>query len=76
LEIEKFGAEVGGWRQDQLKRDKQSLWPDRRVPIALDPQDIVIIVTGGAGKHTGTLGVPGAMHSVTRRIRMPGERLS
>ncbi|MFH1484444.1 MAG: hypothetical protein ABIH46_00090 [Chloroflexota bacterium] len=71
LEIDKYGPEVGAWRREQLERDGQALWPDGRVPLGRSKEDIVIIVTGGAGKHSACLTVAGAMASVTRLIRKP-----
>ncbi len=42
--------------------------PDALVPIARDWQDIMVIVAGGAGKHSAVIPTFGMTRSVTRRI--------
>jgi hypothetical protein len=42
---------------------------DTRVPMARDWRDIMVIVAGGAGKHSAVIPTFGATRSVTRRVR-------
>ena len=46
-------------------RDKP---PDTRVPIARDWRDVMIVVAGGAGKHSAVIPTFGMTRSITRRI--------
>jgi hypothetical protein len=42
--------------------------PDYLVPIVEKPQDIQIVVSGGAGKHSAFIPTFGLQKSVTRKI--------
>jgi hypothetical protein len=46
-------------------RDKS---PDALVPIARDWRDVMIVVAGGAGKHSAVIPTFGMTRSITRRI--------
>ena len=42
--------------------------PDTLVPVAQRPEDIVVIVVGGAGKHSALIPTFGATRSITRPL--------
>ncbi|MBI2906133.1 MAG: hypothetical protein HYX92_00610 [Chloroflexi bacterium] len=67
-----YGPEVGPWRKAQLAAHGIQVDGDDRVPIAQKPEDIIILVAGGAGKHSAYIGVFGGGHPVSKRIRVPG----
>ena len=56
------------WEMSEWPRwiDKHN--PDYRVPIVEKPEDIHIVVSGGAGKHSAFIPTFGLQKSVTRRI--------
>ena len=41
------------------------------VPIALQPDDIVVVVAGGDGRHSAWLAGWGVTRVVTRKIEVP-----
>ncbi|MFH1486961.1 MAG: hypothetical protein ABIH46_12890 [Chloroflexota bacterium] len=71
LPLSWYGPEVGPWRKAQLAQRGIHVDGDDRVPIAERPEDITIIVVGGAGKHSAYIGVLGAAHMVTKPISLP-----
>jgi hypothetical protein len=48
---------------------------DTSIPVVRRWEDIVVIVTGGAGKHSSCVPTFGATRSVTRAVSEPGESI-
>ncbi|MBI2909530.1 MAG: hypothetical protein HYX92_17935 [Chloroflexi bacterium] len=64
-----FGPEVGPWRRQQLEQKGIAI-KDDRIPMSEKPEDIMIVVAGGAGKHSGYIGTLTQARPVSKPIRM------
>ncbi|MBI2907622.1 MAG: hypothetical protein HYX92_08215 [Chloroflexi bacterium] len=71
LPLSWYGPEVGPWRKRQLAQHGIHVDGEDRVPIVEKLEDITIVVTGGAGKHSAYIGGLAAMHPVTKPIHVP-----
>lgn len=45
--------------------------PDREIGVCATPDDLVVIVAGGAGKHSAIVPTFGSSRSVTAKIEEP-----
>ncbi|MBI2910143.1 MAG: hypothetical protein HYX92_21080 [Chloroflexi bacterium] len=71
LPLSYYGPELGPWRKQQLELTGIHIDDDGRVPVALKPEDITILVLGGPGKHSAFMGAITRAHPVTKPIRLP-----
>ncbi|MBI2906513.1 MAG: hypothetical protein HYX92_02525 [Chloroflexi bacterium] len=71
LPLSLFGPELGPRRREELAQLGIRLKDDGRVPVAEKPEDITILVLGGAGKHSTFIGTLTRAHPVTKPIRLP-----
>lgn len=74
LPLSFYGPELGLQRKRDFEEMGITLGEDDRVPIAEKPEDIEIIVLGGAGKHSTFIGTLTRAHRVTRAIHLPSSR--
>jgi hypothetical protein len=75
---------LGKFSKENIERRLRVKFPERfakagmdaLVPMVQDPDDFMIVVIGGAGKHSAFIPTFGATHAVTRALKLRGGQLA
>ena len=72
LAAHRLSAKDFGRTQNGRRAELGEIGPDTLLPITIRPEDISILVAGGAGTHSVYVPASGHARSVTRQIVFPG----